>query len=119
MAKLLVVEADARQRAVYREVFENARHQVIEAESASEAVDVCMSEHPDLVLLDPHLGRFLGLSKGKWVADASHRCGTAPVVVIAEESECEEMEKLGPDAVVAKDMPADELIETVTSLLKA
>ena len=117
MAKLLVVEPDAQQRASFRETFEKAEYEVIEAESASAAVDACATDHPDVVLLDPYLGRFLGLTKGKWVAEASHRCGSARIVVLADEKDQGAFEAIGPDAVVSRDAKPEDLIATVSSLL--
>ncbi|HAA77252.1 TPA: hypothetical protein DCE37_19240, partial [Candidatus Latescibacteria bacterium] len=70
------------------------------------------------VLLDPHLGRFLGITKGKWVAEETHRCGETPVVVLADEAEAKVLqEELVPDSVVALDASPDALIKAVSSLL--
>ncbi|MBS12523.1 MAG: hypothetical protein CME19_13075 [Gemmatimonadetes bacterium] len=118
MAKLLVVEPDDQPTRRLRETFEQADYEVIEARTASEAVEVCQGENPDGGLLDPHLGRFLGITKGKWVAEETHRCGETPVVVLADEAEAKVLqEELGPDSVVALDASPDALIQAVSSLL--
>ena len=118
MAKLLVVEQDSEQRESFRQMLEGAAHRVIEASTATEAVEACAQEHPDLVLLDPHLGRFLGMTKGKWVAEQTHACGSAPVVVVAEDEDRSELDELGPDAVVSRDAGPEELLQTVANLLE-
>ena len=100
MDKLLVVEPDDELRSRYGEAF-----------------DLCEHDHPDLVLLDPHLGRFFGLTKGRWVAEQSHHCSSAPVVVMAEECEQQELESFGPDAVVPRVAKPEDLVEKISSLL--
>lgn len=113
MPKLLVVESDDSLRARYRTWLEGARYEVVEARTASEAIARCRTDHPDLVVLDPHLGQFLGLPKGRWVAEEAHRNTRAPVVVVTGEAERADAAPLRPDAIVTVESGPSALVETV------
>lgn len=59
MATILVIEDSEIIRSIMRRIFEGLGHEVIEAEGPAAAIDLCVSEGPDIVFLDwdlPSLG---------------------------------------------------------------
>lgn len=119
MKKLLVVEQDDERRRQYREAFERAEYEVTEAHSATEAIEFCKQVQPDLVVIDPDLGRYLGITKGRWVAEETHRCCSAPVIVVAEDASLPEIALFRPDAVVSRSSGPAGLVRAAADLVYA
>lgn len=52
MAKILIVDDSAYARRVHRAILERAGHEVIEVSTGTAAIESCMLEQPDVVILD-------------------------------------------------------------------
>lgn len=116
MALILHVEDDAPVRFLYKEVFEELGYDIIQANSAEEALQILRKKKPDVIILDlkmPGIG-------GQGFLDKFHRMkAQIPIVVsTAYPFMALDTSALGADAYVIKSGDMDELVEKVSSLVK-
>ena len=62
MARILVVDDDARNLRLARTALEQAGHEVLSAVGGAEAVDAALAHAPDLVLMDVQMPGMVGVS---------------------------------------------------------
>jgi CheY-like chemotaxis protein len=115
MAVILHVEDDAPVRFLYKEVFEELGYEIIQANSAEEALQILRRKKPDVIILDlkmPGMG-------GKGFLDKFHRMkAQIPIVVsTAYPFMALDTSALGADAYVVKSGDMAELVEKVGSLV--
>ena len=107
--KLLIVEDEAKIRALLSSYFEGHGHEVLTTESGEEALTLLQQHQPDLVLPDLSLkGKLTGKDVLK---EAPQRAPAAKVVIVTglvEASE-EEFRKLGAAGLLRKPIELDAL----------
>lgn len=52
MAKILIVDDSAYARRVHRAILERAGHEIVDVSTGTSAIETCMLEQPDVVILD-------------------------------------------------------------------
>ena len=106
---LLIVEDEAKIRALLASYFEGHGHEVLTTESGEEALTLLQQHQPDLVLLDLSLkGKLTGKDVLK---EAPQRAPAAKVIIVTglvEASE-EEFRKLGAAGLLRKPIELDAL----------
>lgn len=107
--KLLIVEDEAKIRALLSSYFEGHGHEVLTTESGEEALTLLQEHQPALVLLDLSLkGKLTGKDVLK---EAAQRAPAAKVVIVTglvEASE-EEFKQLGASGLLRKPIELDAL----------
>lgn len=116
MAKILIVDDEAKIRAVIREYAEFNHHQVEEAADGMEAVSMALKEDFDLVIMDIMMPRLDGFSACKEIKKAKD----IPVIMLSARGE--EYDKLfgfelGIDDYVVKPFSSKELMARVTAVI--
>src|SRR5689334_2546709 len=80
MAKILIVDDSAYARRVHRAILERAGYEVIEVSTGTAAIESCMLEQPDVVVLDLSMEDIGGLQVLHTLRELNH---PAPVVVVS------------------------------------
>ncbi len=91
---------------------------VVEAKNGQEAIDLCPTVNPDLVLLDINMPRVDGVQALSKIR-ALH--STLPIVMltsVSEEAVVEECAKLGASYFIRKDVRADQLKVELQEMLR-
>ncbi len=116
MPLVLVVDDEAPIRRLCRAMLQRAEYRVAEAGTATEAMALMASEHPDLVLLDLGLPDRDGLE----LLPLLKKLGTAVVIVSAREATEEKVAALdlGADDYVTKPFDSEELLARVRVALR-
>jgi two-component system cell cycle response regulator DivK len=81
MKKILVVEDNETNLYLVRFILERTGHVVIEARTGCSAVEIAVSERPDLVIMDIQLPDITGFEATKRIR-ASRADGTIPIVAL-------------------------------------
>jgi two-component system, chemotaxis family, chemotaxis protein CheY len=119
MKKILVVDDSAFTRATLRKMLENAGHEVHEASSGLEALELMPALQPDLVTVDLLMPEMKGDELLTHMRQISQQC---PVVVITADIQTNtrgNLLKAGAAGFITKPVKEPELLETVTRLLLA
>lgn len=116
MYKLLVVDDEEKIREVIREYAEFNNYQVIEARDGMEAVNLCKTETPDLIIMDIMMPRLDGFSACKEIL----KTNDIPVIMLSARGE--EYDKLfgfelGIDDYVTKPFSPKELMARINAVL--
>lgn len=116
MARILIVDDEAKIREVIREYAEFNHHQVREAADGMEAVNMALSEDFDLIILDIMMPRLDGFTACKEI----RREKDVPVIMLSARGE--EYDKLfgfelGVDDYVVKPFSPKELMARVSAVL--
>jgi signal transduction histidine kinase/DNA-binding NarL/FixJ family response regulator len=119
---ILIVDDCEIDRFTYRRYLESAPNlnwQIVDCESAEEALDLCNRDCPDLILLDYQLPATNGL---ELLQDLTQRLGKLPVVIMltgqGNEAVAVEAMKLGvQDYLIKGDVTSQTLINAVTNAL--
>ncbi|MCY7335424.1 MAG: response regulator, partial [Chamaesiphon sp.] len=120
--KILIVEDSQDNRELYRECLASAPNldcQIRECESAEEALEMCIKDCPDLILLDYLLTKSDGL---QFLRQASDRLETMPSVIMvtgngSEKIAVEAMKHGVKDYVVKGRLTPEQLVNTVVNTL--
>ncbi len=115
MSTILHVEDEHAVRFLYKEVFEEQGHRVVQASTAEEALLMLNGNRPDLIILDlkmPGMG-------GRKFLDEFHSMRLPIPVVISTAYPYDETDPIASlaDAFVVKSGDMDELLDTVSKLL--
>jgi len=116
MTRILVVDDEANQRLLYREAFERAGFDVVEAGDARQAVDQVRLELPDLVVLDINMPGVDGLETLTRIHD--QRPALPVVLNSAYGGYREQFVSWLADAYVTKSSNVGELIGAVRDVLE-
>ncbi len=115
MARILIVDDDDNQRLLYRELFEDAGYEVVEARDGREAVARVVSDAPDAVVLDINMPGMDGLHTLLRIHELNR---TLPVVLnSAYAIYKDQFISWIADAYVTKSSNTAELKQAVQSLL--
>jgi CheY-like chemotaxis protein len=119
-ATVLVVDDSADTRAVLRRTLASYGYRVVEAGDGSEAVEVAVSECPDLILMDLNMPVMDGLAATERIRELRDRCGNVPVVAVTAFDTYGMREaaiNAGCNAYLLKPLALDELESVVAGLL--
>lgn len=119
-ATVLVVDDSADTRAVLRRTLASYGYRVVEARDGSEAVEVAVSECPDLILMDLNMPVMDGLAATEQIRELRDRCGNVPVVAVTAFDTYgmrEAATNVGCNAYLLKPLALDELESVVAGLL--
>jgi CheY-like chemotaxis protein len=100
--KILIADDDRTIRALLGDVLADMGHEVVAAENGAEAVELCLRETPDVVILDFLMPKLSGLDALKALRDRG--CAT-PAVLLTAISDTSIREVDGaeaPDAILEK-----------------
>jgi DNA-binding NarL/FixJ family response regulator len=81
MSKILIADDDARMRRMIRQVVADLAGAVYEAANAGEAIDICVAERPDWVLLDLRMGPGDGL---RALSEIRARAPETRVIIVSQ-----------------------------------
>jgi len=81
-ATVLVAEDSADTRAVLSRALATYGYRVLEAADGREAVELAVSECPDLVVMDLNMPVMDGLAATERIREMKDRCGDVPVVAV-------------------------------------
>ena len=114
---VLIVDDEPHIRRAIRNALEEEFDRLLEAETASAAVDLAAAQRPDIVILD------LGLpdKPGMWVCTQLRKWSTVPIVVLsAQHSETEKIRLLdeGADDYVTKPFHPGEFVARVRAQMR-
>lgn len=116
MSRILHVEDEGSIRLLYKEVFEELGHQVVQAASAEEALGILRDKVPDLIILDLKMPGMGGRKFLEKIQKLKHRI---PVVISTAYPYFEgDPAALHADAYIVKSGDLGELVNTVEDLLK-
>ena len=116
MAKILIVDDEAKIREVIREYAEFNHYETGEAEDGMQAVNMCLSDHYDLVIMDIMMPKLDGYSACKEI----RKDKDIPIIMLSARGE--EYDKLfgfelGIDDYVVKPFSPKELMARVAAVL--
>lgn len=106
--KILVVEDEKDIRELLTKHFAK-NYCALSAATVAEAVQVVKKEHPDIALLDIHLGSESGLDVLKEIKEFDKNIKVIMVTVVCDEKVIQQAVSLGADEYVAKPVPMDYL----------
>jgi len=120
MAKILVVDDDARNLRLAATVLEQAGHEVLSAEGGAEGIEAALAHAPDLVLMDVQMPGVDGVAALRRLR-ADPR--TAPLKVaaftgLAMKGDRERLIKEGFDGYLEKPIRYKEFLASVAALLE-
>ena len=117
--KVLVVDDEAHIRHVVSMKLRNAGYEVTTATDGEEALDVCISEVPDLIITDYQMPIMSGLELCRELRQTD-RCRSIPAIMLTARGfdiSAEEMAEVGIAAVLAKPFSPREVLEQVSQRL--
>ena len=117
---VLVAEDSADTRAVLRRVLASDGYRVVEAADGREAVEVAVSECPDLVVMDLNMPVMDGLAATERIRELKDKRGNVPVVAVTAFDTYGMKEaalEAGCNAYLLKPLVLDELESVVAALL--
>ena len=118
MKKILLVEDNAMNRELVKEVLEMSHYQLKCANDGIEALSILESEHFDLILTDINLPKLSGINLVEKIREKE----TNPLKVVAMTSEChtecgKTFEEIGFDGFIQKPFKLNEFRDYVQSLI--
>ena len=120
MAKILVVDDDARNLRLAVAVLEQAGHEVLSAEDGAEGVEAALAHAPDLVLMDMQMPGMDGVSALRRLR-AEPRTAALTVIALtalAMKGDRERLLKEGFDGYLEKPIRYKEFLASVAALLQ-
>lgn len=121
MTKILVVEDDARNRQLYRDVLIPAGYTVVEAVDGESAIPAWQEHHPDIILLDIGLPGISGLEVARQIRRSEKHDEHVPILAVTSYTAGDDPEKAlaaGCDAYMAKPVNLEELKTKLEEVLK-
>ena len=119
MAKILVVDDDARNLRLAAAALEQAGHEVLSAEGGAEGIEAALAHAPDLVLMDVQMSGIDGVSALRRLR-AEPRAAALKVVALtalAMKGDCERLLAEGFDGYLEKPIHYKEFLASVAALL--
>ena len=107
-------------RVVLRRTLAYRGYRVVEAADGREAVEVALSECPDLVVMDLNMPVMDGLAATERIRELREKCGNMPIVAVTAFDTYgirEAALEAGCDAYLLKPLALDELESVVAGLL--
>lgn len=113
---VLIVEDDTNQRALYEEELADEGYAILSAPDGREALRICDSQRPDLIVLDINMPGLDGLETLNQLLERAH--GVPVIINSAYASYKESFTSWSADAYIVKSSDLTELKTTVRSLLE-
>jgi two-component system chemotaxis response regulator CheY len=111
--KVLIVDDSLYMRSVINESLLEAGYEVIgQAANGESAIDMALSEKPDLITLDNILPDMLGLDILKVLKDEGSEAKVIMITAVGQQSVVDEGMALGADAYIVKPFTAEQLINS-------
>lgn len=119
MAKILVVDDDARNLRLALTVLEQAGHEVCAAGGGAEGVAAALANKLDLILMDVHMPGMDGIAALKCLRAAPRTAGlkVAALTALAMKGDAERLLAEGFDGYLEKPIRYKEFLTGVTTLL--
>ena len=120
MAKILVVDHDARNLRFAATVLEKAGHEVLSAKGGTEGIEAAVAHAPDLVFMDVQMPDMDGVAALKRLR-ADPRCASMKVVALtalAMQGDRERLLAAGFDGYLEKPIRYKEFLSSVAAMLK-
>ena len=119
MAKILVVDDDARNLRLAVAALEQAGHEVLSAEGGAEGVEVALAHAPDLVLMDVQMPGMDGVSARRRLRTEPRTAAIKVIALtaLAMKGDAERLIKEGFDGYLEKPICYKEFLASVTALL--
>ena len=117
--RILVADADADTRSLYRETLRSTGCDVIDAANGRDALVSALTHRPSLVITETRLPIFDGFELCK-VLRRDTQTSSVPILVLtadARKSEADRARKSGADSVLIKPVTPDELLAEVQRLI--
>ncbi|WP_159807497.1 response regulator [Litoreibacter roseus] len=114
---ILVIEDEARIRALLRNVMEDEGYAVLEAENARQAIDIIKTSEVSLITLDIHLGPDDGLELAKDI----QRISEAPIIMVTGKDDIIDRVvglELGADDYITKPFHLREVLARIRTVLR-
>jgi len=118
MAKILIVDDSAYARRVHRAILERAGHEVLEQSTGTGAIESCMLEKPDVVLLDLSMEDLGGLEVLQTLKDMKTPARVIVVSANVQRSTEQTVMATGAARFLAKPANADQLLAAVAETLE-
>lgn len=117
MASILIVDDSAYARRVHRAILERAGHTVAEVATGTGAIEACMLESPDLIILDLSMEDIGGLEVLRTLRELHSRARVIVVSADVQRSTEQTVMASGADRFVAKPANAEQLVAAVAATL--
>jgi len=120
MAKILVVDDDARNLRLAVSVLEQGGHEVLSAEGGAEGVEAALAHAPDLVLMDVQMPGMDGISALRRLRTEPRTAALKVVALtaLAMKGDAERLLGEGFDGYLEKPIHYREFLVSVTALLE-
>ncbi len=120
MSKILIVEDNAKNMKLVRDILRHKGHETLEAVNGEDGVRLALQDRPDLVLMDIQLPDIDGITALQRIrADAT--LDATPVLAVSASVMPDEQQKIvtsGFDAYVTKPINLKQFLETVQRFLE-
>ena len=120
MKRILLVEDNKDNRAVYQIILEHGGYEVFEARDGAEALRIARDHHPDLILMDISIPVVDGWEATK-ILKADENTRSIPVVALTAHALAQDRaraQEIGFDAYLAKPVEPRHVLQEVNRLLK-
>ncbi|MEI7745527.1 MAG: response regulator [Chloroflexota bacterium] len=117
MSLILVADDAAFQRLRVRKVCENAGHEVVEASSGREAVDMFVASHPDAVLMDITMPDMDGLEALGRIRELDPTARVVMLSALAQQAVVIKAVMAGARDFIAKPAEADRVLSALNRAL--
>jgi two-component system, chemotaxis family, chemotaxis protein CheY len=117
-SKILVVDDSALARRLTRRVLEELGHEVEEASDGAAALEQCVLNPPDLIILDMVMHGMYGLEVLVKIKELNPALPVIVVTADIQRSTREQVQAAGAAAMINKPVDAAQLAETIGIVLK-
>lgn len=117
MAKILIVDDSAYARRVHRAILERAGHEVLEVSTGTGAIESCMLEHPDVVVLDLSMEDIGGIQVLRTLRELNAAAQVIVVSADVQRSTERNVMDAGAARFLAKPTNAEQLVTAVAQTL--
>jgi len=119
MARILVVDDSAYARRVHRAMLERAGYEVLEASTGTGAIETCMLEQPDIVILDLSMEDIGGLQVLRTLRELNVPARVIVVSADVQRSTEQTVMANGAARFLAKPANADQLAAAIAQTLES
>lgn len=120
MARIVIADDDADIRELVVFKLRHAGHEVLPVADGAAAVEACLADRPDLLILDVMMPGMSGLEAARAIRDNPEMAGV-PIIMLtarAQESDVEQGFDAGADDYVVKPFSPRELATRVAAVLE-
>ena len=121
MSKIMTVDNEEKIRHIFREMLETQGHEIMEADSGKQCLEILENEKPDLILMDILMPRMNGWDVVQEIKkDKANKDILISMLTTKSEDEdrAKSLANSGADWYITKPVTKDKLVQTVGWLLK-